>query len=83
MILYGNDLQNSGQILNSNERAHVFTHRTVFWASSYCPFDITETSNMYPTIKFKAKNWSDLCNFYSKVIFLDLLSKKIIFTFLC
>ena len=26
-------------------------------------------SNMYPKIKFIAKNWSDLCNFYSKVIF--------------
>ena len=26
-------------------------------------------SNSYPKIKFTAKNWSDLCNFYSKVIF--------------
>ena len=26
-------------------------------------------SNMYPKIKFIAKHWSDLCNFYSKVIF--------------
>ena len=26
-------------------------------------------SAMYPEIKFTAKNWSDLCNFYSKVIF--------------
>ena len=26
-------------------------------------------SNMYPKIKFMAKHWSDLCNFYSKVIF--------------
>ena len=25
-------------------------------------------SNMYPKIKFTAKNWSDLCKFYSKVI---------------
>ena len=27
------------------------------------------SSNRYPKIKFTAKNWSDLCNFYSKVIF--------------
>ena len=26
-------------------------------------------SNVYSKIKFTAKNWSDLCNFYSKVIF--------------
>ena len=26
-------------------------------------------SNIYSKIKFMAKNWSDLCNFYSKVIF--------------
>ena len=24
---------------------------------------------MYPKIRFSTKNWSDLCNFYSKVIF--------------
>ena len=40
-------------------------------------------SNMYLKIKFIAKIWSDLCNFYSKVIFLEFLSKKIFFTFLC
>ena len=28
-------------------------------------------SNMYSRINFIAKNWSDLCNFYSKVIFLN------------
>ena len=26
-------------------------------------------SNMYPKIKFIAKSWSELCNFYTKVIF--------------
>ena len=26
-------------------------------------------SNMYPNINFRAKNWSDLCNLYNKVIF--------------
>ena len=26
-------------------------------------------SNIYPKIKFTAKNWSDLCNFYGKKIF--------------
>ena len=40
-------------------------------------------SNMYPKIKFIAKNLSDLCNFYRKVIFWDVLTKKIFFTFLC
>ena len=29
-------------------------------------------SNIYPKIKFTAKNWSDLCNFY----YLEFLSKK-------
>ena len=28
-------------------------------------------SNIYPKIKFMAKNWSDLRNFYSKMIFLN------------
>ena len=31
---------------------------------------------MYPKIKFIAKNWSDLRNFYSKVIFLDFCLSK-------
>ena len=33
-------------------------------------------SNMYPKIKFIAKNWSDLCNFYGKVIFLNFCISK-------
>ena len=33
-------------------------------------------SNMYPKIKFFAKNWSDLCNFYSKRIFLNFCLRK-------
>ena len=33
-------------------------------------------SYIYPKIKFTAKNWSDLCNFYSKVFFFKFLSKK-------
>ena len=40
-------------------------------------------SNIYTKIKVTAKNWSDLFNFYSKAIFLDFLSNKIFFTFLC
>ena len=40
-------------------------------------------SNIYPKIKFRAKNWSGLCNFYNKVISFKLLSKKIFFTFFC
>ena len=31
---------------------------------------------MYPKIKFTAKNWSDLCNFYSKVIFWNFCLRK-------
>ena len=33
-------------------------------------------SNMYPKIEFIAKNWSDLCNFYSKVIFWNFCLSK-------
>ena len=33
-------------------------------------------SNMYPKIKFIAKNWSDLCNFFSKVIFWNFCLNK-------
>ena len=33
-------------------------------------------SNMYPKIKFIAKYWSDLCNFYSKVIFWNFCLSK-------
>ena len=38
-------------------------------------------SNSYTKIKFTAKSWSDLCNFYSKLIFWNFLSKKIFFSF--
>ena len=34
---------------------------------------------MYPKIKFKAKHWSDLCNFYTKVIFVEFISERIFF----
>ena len=33
-------------------------------------------SNIYSKIKFTAKNWSDLCNFYSKVIFWSFCLRK-------
>ena len=33
-------------------------------------------SKMYPKIKFMAKNWSDLCNFYNKVIFWNSYLRK-------
>ena len=36
-------------------------------------------SNIYTKIKYIAKNWSDLCNFYSKVIFLKIWFKENIF----
>ena len=39
-------------------------------------------SDMYPKIKFIAENWSDLCNFHSKVIFWNFCSRKYFFTFL-
>ena len=42
----------------------------------------------HPKIEFTAKNWFDICNFYSKVIIIIIiiiiiLSKKICFTFYC
>ena len=36
---------------------------------------------MYPKIKFITKKWSDLCNFYSKVIFLNFCVRKYILLF--
>ena len=33
-------------------------------------------SNIYTEIKFTAKSWSDLCNFYSKVIFWNFCLRK-------
>ena len=41
-------------------------------------------SNIYPKIKFTAKNWSDLHvrNFYSKVTFWNFCLRKYFFTFL-
>ena len=44
---------------------------------------ISNIPRIYLRIKFKTKHWSDLCDIYSKVIFLEFLSKKIFFTFLC
>ena len=38
-------------------------------------------SNIYTKIKFTAKSWFDLCNFYSKVIFMNFCLRKC-FTFL-
>ena len=36
---------------------------------------------MYPKIKFTAKNWSGLCNFYSKAIFWKFLRKLFLLLF--
>ena len=36
---------------------------------------------MYPKIKFIAKSWPDLCNFYSKVIFLEFCFRKYVLLF--
>ena len=38
-------------------------------------------SNMYPKIKFIARNCSDLCNFYSKVFFLNFCLSKYLLLF--
>ena len=40
-------------------------------------------SNIYTKIKFTAKSSSDLCNFYSKVIFFNFCLRQYFFTFLC
>ena len=36
---------------------------------------------MYPEIKFTAKNWSYLCNFYSKEIFWNFVKENIFLLF--
>ena len=36
---------------------------------------------MCPKIKFMTKNWSDLCNFYSKVIFWNFCLRKYFLAF--
>ena len=38
-------------------------------------------SNIYPKIKYKAKNWSDLCNVYSKVMFWNFCLRKYLMLF--
>ena len=38
-------------------------------------------SNMYRKIKFTTKNWSDLCNFYSKVILWNVRLRKYVLLF--
>ena len=45
-------------------------------------FSVSAFSLQKCTLKLE-KNWSYLCNFYSKVIFLEFLSKKIFCTSLC
>ena len=39
-------------------------------------------SKIYPKIKFMAKNWSDLCNFYSDVFFWKFCIRKYFLLFL-
>ena len=38
-------------------------------------------SNMHPKVKFTAKNWSDVCNFYSKAIFGTFVDENIFLLF--
>ena len=40
-------------------------------------------SNIYPKIKIMAKNWSDLCNFYSQVIFWNFCLRNMLPAILC
>ena len=47
---------------------HIRTHLSFLFLFFFF-FFFFFSSNIYPKINFKAKNWSDLCNFYSKVIF--------------
>ena len=56
----------------------------IFCSETICLFCFCVLfSNIYPKIKFMSKNWSDLCNFYSKVIFWNFCLRKYFFTFLC
>ena len=51
-------------------------------SETICPFCFCVLfSKSYSKIKFTAKNWSNLCNFYFKVIYKKKLSKKIFFYF--
>ena len=56
---------------------HILSETT--WIFCFCVL----FSNIYPKIKFMAKNWPDLCNFYSKRIFWNFWLRKFFFTFLC
>ena len=65
-----------------------FLLSVLFWMKIFCsgwPYLIRNHlsflfsvlfSNIYSKIKFTAKNWSDLCNFYSKVIFWSFCLRK-------
>ena len=54
------------------------------WSETIClSYFCVLFSNIYTKIKFMAKSWSDLCNFYSKVIFWNFCLRKYFFTFLC
>ena len=48
----------------------------VFYVSVFC------SQNIYTKIKVTTKSWSDLCNFYSKVIFWNFCLRKYFLLFL-
>ena len=55
----------------------------LFWLTiSYQKPFVFSVSVFCSQIKFTAKNWSDLCNFYSKLIFLELLRKYFLLSLL-
>ena len=65
----------------------ILNENILFWLtiSNQNPFVFSVSvlfSNIYIKIKLTAKYWSNLCNFYSKVIFWN-FSEKIFFTFIC
>ena len=67
-------------ILNDN----ILFWLTISYQISICLFCFCFLfSNIYSKIKFTIKYWSNLWNFYTKVFFGEILSKKIFFTFLC
>ena len=59
-------------ILNEN----ILFWMTIFYQKPFVISVCVLFSNIHPKIKFMANNWSDLCNFYSKVIFLNFWLRK-------
>ena len=71
-------------LTTSYEKKKINKITFVFSVSVFCAPIFNLKFNLRPKIKSTVKNWSDLCNFYNKIIFLDFvdfLSEKTFFHF--